>query len=96
MANVWLVKEGPEPTRGEDPYRIVKLADCIAQLDLNERDRLCGLDVTPKLGENRPGIVRGPEHVIVEIDENEVRANGWKSGFYIARTSVEEAIARLR
>jgi hypothetical protein len=96
MANVWLAKDGAQPTRGEDPYRKIALADCIAQLDLHEGDYLCGLNSTSKFGENRPMIVKGPEHVVVEIDETEARAQGWKAGFYVSGVSVDEARTRLR
>jgi len=96
MANVWLVNDGPEPTRGGNPYRTVTLADCIAQLGLQQGGYLCSLDTIPKFVDRRPTIVKGPEQVVVEVDESEARAQGWKAGFYISLVSVDEARKRLR
>jgi hypothetical protein len=97
MANIWLVKEGPETTSGDEPFRKMPLPACVKQLGLIENNYLCGLDQPPSFPkeESRPGIVRGPRAVVVEIDETEARAHGWEPGFYGSSLTVNEALKRL-
>lgn len=96
MANVWLAKEGFEPTVGEEPFRTMPLAECITQLSLKHSDYLCDLDTLPHFGNHRPELVRGPSHVVVEITEREAQRQGWESGFYVSPLSVEQALVALR
>ena len=95
MAGVWLVKEGSQPTSGDEPFRKLSVAECVTQLGLSEGNYLCDLATPPRFNEASPTKVRGPQHVVVEIDEAEARAHKWKPGFYSTSVSAEEALKRL-
>lgn len=94
MADIWLVKEGSDPTSG-DAFQKASLRECIDRLNLNPKDYLCGPDTTPRFGMNQPDRVRGPRYVVVEVANDEVRGTGMKPGFYLARLSVADARRRL-
>jgi hypothetical protein len=97
MADVWFVKDGSASTVGEEPFQKLSLADCIKQLGLSKNHHLCDLSSTPRFGEAGPmGAFRGPQHVVVQIEETEAKANGWQPGFYSTPVSPEEARQRLR
>jgi hypothetical protein len=96
MAKVWLVKEGNEPTAGEEPLATVALADCIQKLGLREENYRSRLDAPPQLGNSNVKRVTGPRYVVVEVDEAEANAQRWKPGFYLLDLSVQEALTRLQ
>lgn len=91
MAKVWLAREGVDPTIG-GPFRDIVLADHLAQLGLKF---ISGLDSTPRFGTGQRDLVRGPRHVVVEVDVEEARRNGLSPGFYVAQLSVQEALVRV-
>jgi hypothetical protein len=95
MADVWLVKEGSEPTRGEGIE--LSLPDCIKNLGLAETGFLCGPGSTPRFGAAQPTqVVRGHQHVVVEVGEAEARTHRWKPGFYRAAISAKDASKVLK
>lgn len=95
MADVWLVKEGGEPTTGENPFRKLPLADCISKLALKESNYLCDSSTTPRFNEHTPNKVRGSRFVVVEVGDTEAEAHGWKTGFYVSPLSANDALKNL-
>lgn len=93
MANVWLVKEGSEPTSG-GPFKTASLQECVAELNLNQKDHLCGPERTPRFGRNEPDLVRGPRFVVIEVEQNDGNNSDWKPGFYLAQIPVEAVTRR--
>lgn len=89
MAKVWLVHEGREPTVG-GPLSEIVLGDHLGQLGLKF---LSGLDHTPRFNEGSD-LVRGPRHVVIEVDVEEASINDINPGFYVAQLSVREVLAR--
>lgn len=82
MASVWFAKDGNNPTRGE-PFRVVPLAECETTLGLTARNYITPLSKAPRFSpDSRLGAYTRPRHVVVEVDEKEAQANGWKPGFY--------------
>jgi hypothetical protein len=90
MAKLWLVYQGTEPTVG-GPYKEIVLSEHLKQLGPTF---LCGLDSTPRFGTERHGLVRGPQHVVVEVDADEAQGNGLSPGFYRTQLTVQEALER--
>ena len=84
MANVWLAKDGDNPTQGEKPSYTLSLDDCTNKLGLAQEQFLSVLSTVPKFGE--PGDpmadIRGYQHVVVVVDEDEAKDHGWRPGFY--------------
>lgn len=97
MAKVWLARDGNDPTRG-GPLAEVPLSTCEAKLGLSRTDFLSDLSQTPRFGdpEAPSSAVFGYKHVVVELAETEATAHGWRSGFYRAPCSPEEAYRLLR
>lgn len=89
MAKVWLVHEGAEPTVGR-PHREIVLQDHLEQLGLKF---LSGLDRTPRFSQGSD-LVRGPRHVVIEVEVGEASNNNLNPGFYVAQLSVREALDR--
>lgn len=93
MADVWLVNDGTEPTRGDEPYLKVPLSICIERTGLLRSDFLCDLTAPPRFGSAQAmQSFRGPQHVVVEIDVAEARSSGWRPGFY--RPAISVAVAK--
>jgi hypothetical protein len=96
MADVWLVKEGTEPTYGAEPYLQIPLPICIARTGLLRSDFLCDLTAPPRFGSPHDlQSFRGPEYVVVEIDMAEADGSGWSPGFYRPAISVAVAKSKL-
>ncbi len=97
MANVWLAKDGDSPTQGEKPSYTLSLDDCINKLGLAQEQFLSDLSTVPKFGE--PGDpmadIRGYQHVMVVVEEDEAKDHGWRPGFYRSPVSPQEAVDRL-
>jgi hypothetical protein len=95
MAKVWLAKEGGDPNRGA-PLAEMKVSDCAEELGLTRGNFLRDLSAPPRLGKpSELDEYRGTRHIVVEIDESEALACGWKSGYYLAPISPQEAHQKL-
>jgi hypothetical protein len=96
MAKVWFCYEGDRPTWG-DAKAELPLAKAVELLRL-EKDRHLGNDPkNVRFGEpgHRLNLIRGYEHVVVEIEEEEARGSGWKSGYYHSPIRPDEASKKL-
>jgi hypothetical protein len=96
MAKVWLVREGDDSTRGE-PLAVIEISDCAEKLSLTQGDLLRHVSTRPRFGKpsELSGYYRDNRHIVVEIDEAEALTCGWKSGYYLAPISPEEAHRKL-
>ncbi len=94
MAKVWFVREGPDPTTGAPAYDDLPLQRCIAQLGLEKKGWLHGLDQTPHF---HPPRVALPEyrHVVCQVDEPEASDEVWRAGFYLLEISPRQVAKRL-
>jgi hypothetical protein len=92
MAKVWFARSGNDPTSGAPAYDL-PLSECVKRLGLAQSHYLRDLDGTPRF--DLPSGVDSfatPRHVVVEIEDAEASARGWKSGFYsLADLSVPQA-----
>lgn len=97
MVDVWFAKDGDSPTQGEFPNYILSLGDCIKKLGLTEEDFLTDLSKVPKFGKRDDplAVIRGNQHVIIMVAENEAAHLGGRPGFYRSPVSPEEAANRL-
>jgi len=92
MAKIWPVYEGSEPTGGE-PW---------ADLPASEVIRLFGLqkekssETPPRFGDVRRDLqFAGLKHIVVEMEEGEVRPGGWKPAFYRSDVTPPDAFDKL-
>ena len=93
MAEVWLWRDGEEPTTG-GPLAKLPLADCLARLGVSPADFCSGLSTPPRFETSKyplsKGVrivmgspnLRGYQHVVLRLDEVESQANSWVPGFY--------------
>lgn len=95
MVNVWMVREGTDPTYGGPRYRVPVL-QCIELFGFTDahfsKDR-------PQFAENSHSHLRnfiGPRHVVVEIDEGDADRNSLECGYYLLSITPEEAEHRLK
>ncbi|MBR0968066.1 hypothetical protein JQ554_28650 [Bradyrhizobium diazoefficiens] len=92
MAKVWFARSGRNPTTGEADYDL-PLSECVKRLGLAASHYWSDLDTTPRFAQptGLDGIT-SPEHVVVEVEQAEASARGWKSGFYyLSNMSVPQA-----
>jgi len=96
MVKVWFVREGPEPTRGGPAYEL-PLATCVEVLGLTVDHFLSGLERTPRFGDQTARLagIADYRHVVCEIEDADVAARGWKTGYYRIELSPAQAIERL-
>lgn len=98
MAKVWLVREGPDPTRGE-PTANIPVTQAQGLLGLRHDHFYRSFDEErPRFGDQSKKAVGfgGERYVVVEIDDAEGVAAGWKPGFYlIVELDPKEARKRL-
>ena len=98
MAQLWRVYEGREPTRETSRWHVLSLADCIVNLSLTKAHFLKAYPpegVTP-IGPTFGDVdhltgYKDPTILIVEIEDTEAHANGWRAGFYRAPMPLAEA-----
>jgi hypothetical protein len=102
MAEVWLWRDGNDPTTGE-PLAELGLADCVEKLQVGPDHYCAALSAPPRFetSESPParGVrvvmgsvnLRGYRHVVLRVDEAEAAAQGWAPGFYRCPVSPEEA-----
>ncbi len=92
MAKVWFFRDSDNPTTG-GPEATLPLAECVAKLNLKERDFVCDLSSRPRFGKSgdRMAVIRGYQHVVVQVDEDEAKRLGWKPGFYRSQLSPQQA-----
>ena len=96
MAKVWFCFEGDRPTLG-DAQTERPLAELVELLRLN-RDHYLGDDPTKvRFGKSGDplGSIRGYQHVVVEVETEEARSNGWKRGYYHSAVKPSEANEKL-
>ena len=96
MAKIWFARDGKDPTRG-GPIAELPLATITNKLALTHSDYLCDLSTTPRFGDPsaETSMIFGYKHVVVQIDKAEAVTHGWKSGFYRASCSPQEAFEIL-
>ena len=100
MANIWLVKEGQNPTVG-GPVGEKSLEWCTNNLPYSQAKWLAPLDSPPKFGKStRLDAISPPQHVVMEVGDQDVAdpaSQGWKTGFYLLLgLSVDEARQKLQ
>jgi|SRR6266851_10080373 len=96
MVSVWLCRDGLSPTSGS-PIAVLPLAECEKRLGLERRHYLQDLSQTPRFGKQDDdlAIIRGYQHVVVEVDELEAKQLNWRAGFYLLPVTPAEAYHRL-
>jgi hypothetical protein len=100
MAQLWRVREGKEPTGAESRWRVLPLDTCIQMLGLSKahlvkaypEERVSPVGPTFGQTDNDPlAGYRDPTILVVEVESEEAKANGWTAGFYRAPESLTEA-----
>ena len=98
MPKVWKCKDGPDPTRG-GPLARLSIEECQNKLGLTRDSRFIGgPDARPMFFADDGGLASYTDfrHIVVEIDESEAQATGWRAGFYyLPELSVAEAARRI-
>jgi hypothetical protein len=95
MADVWLVYEGREPTRG-GPWLSVPFDDAVALLELKPEHFLSDPSKTPRFGpQDRDLWFLGYRHIVVEIHPEESRPPDWQAGFYHSPIAPRHAFDRI-
>jgi hypothetical protein len=96
MAYIWFCRNRKSSTVGDDVLGTLPFEECIEKLRIT-RDRLASDAVRP------PIAARGDvgeknffeyHHVVVELDNVELTAQGWEPGFYRSPI-VPQAVAKL-
>ena len=97
MADVWFAKDGGGATQGATPRYTLPLDDCITKLDLTQAQFLSDLSTVPKFGEPDDPLadIRGNQHVMIMVKEDEAKGRGWRPGYYRSPVSPHEAFSRL-
>jgi hypothetical protein len=77
---------------------VLPLDDCAKTLGLTGADFIGDLTETPKFGKSGDplAMIRGYQHVVVEVSEAEAAPPTWRSGYYRARITPAEADERLK
>jgi hypothetical protein len=93
---VWFVRDGPQKQRGGSAYQL-RLATCVARLELKKEQRVSGLEKSPRFGDQskRHSELDPYRHVVCAIDQTEAKASGWEAGYYRIELDPKEVIARL-
>jgi hypothetical protein len=103
VAEIWLWRDGDEPTTG-GPLARLPLADCVIKLRVSPHHYCGDLSTPPRFQTEYPpakGVrvvmgspnLRGYQHVVMRLDEAEAQADQWKPGFYRCPVSPKEACA---
>jgi len=97
MAKIWFCREGGNPT-DRVPRAVLPLEDCAKTLGLTGADFIGDLAETPKFGRSCDplAMMRGYQHVVVEVSEAEAARPTWRSGYYRERLTPAEADERLK
>lgn len=102
MAEIWLWRDGDDPTTG-GPLATLPLDECIIKLGVRPRHYCCDLSAPPRFEECEyptltgiqadmgSPILRGYQHVIMRLDEGEANGEEWKPGFYRCPVSPKKA-----
>ena len=100
MAQIWFVKSGESPTKGDEPYAERSLEWCVDNLGLRQADWIKPLGDLPKIGDSTHlDAYRDPQYVVVKVENEEINdlsAKGWKSGFYLPKISIDQVKKRLQ
>ena len=101
MAKVWYVSRGPDLTREEPQYELA-VDECVEKLGLTKDhrippERLSGPHSTPRLAsdDGRLSAFTKPQHVVIEVGEDEAAAIGWEPEYYHLQLSPAEAKALI-
>ena len=105
MAQLWRVREGKEPTGAGSRWRVLPLDICVQRLGLTKADFVKPapqegvLPAGPTFGQtdSRDALagVREPTILVVEVENEEGNAHGWRAGYYLAPLSLADAAKRL-
>jgi hypothetical protein len=100
MAQIWFVKSGESPTKGDGPYAERSLEWCVNNLGLRQADWKTPLGSPPEIGDSTPlNAFRAPQHVVVQVENEDITdlsGKGWKSGFYLPQISMDQVKKRLQ
>ena len=91
MAKIWYVREGGDPTAGDD----LPLEQCIELLGLAKNLPRSDLNRPPRFVGVRSDLPRDPRYVFCEVSGQEASAYGWRPGFYRLEISPKEVAKRL-
>ena len=97
MAKVWFCRDGDNPTDG-GPRAVLPFDHCANTLGLTGADYIGDLAEVPKFGKRGDplAMIRGYQHVVIEVSEAEAAPPRWRSGYYRARLTPAEADERLK
>jgi len=77
MAKIWFMRHGRDPSDGE-PIAERSIATCKEQLGIRRRDFLCDRSQPLRFGAAPTSTTSDHRHVVVEIEQSEGMAAGWK------------------
>ena len=92
MAKVWLCRDGDLPTSG-GPIAVLPLSECEERLGVAREHYLQDLTQTPRFGkpDDDLAMIRGYQHVVVEVDEIDAKEARWRPGFYLLPIKPKDA-----
>jgi hypothetical protein len=97
MAYIWFCRDRKSSTVGDDVLATLPFEECVEKLRIT-RDRLASDAVRPPIAVDehvgRQNFL-GYHHVVVELDNAELTANGWEPGFYGSLIMPQEAAKLL-
>ena len=90
MAKIWFMRDGRDPSDGQ-PIAERSIVTCKEQLGIRRGDFLCGRSQPLRFGDAPTSTTSDYRHVVVEIDQSEGVAAGWKAGYYLAHCAPKQA-----
>jgi hypothetical protein len=93
---VLFMREGSQRQRGAAAYTI-PLGACVEKIALKKRHWISPLHYTPRFGDEsaQSSHLDPYKHVVVKLREEEAKASGWKTGYYLIDLNPKQAMQRL-